>query len=202
MFTMRLLNETLSELKIYARKKYSLTKNIPILVMGVTEQEHRLLTETYTKQMEGNKENASTQSDGSNQDQLPNTSEEFFPNIAGIFELVHNYSQELKPVVTPMLRDSFDIPHFGKYTYAILIREEKLLEWGNQMDIQVDGAQAIGNTRKLVIYYRVLSQEFLHVVEKEKDIQIFTGNESKDSEVVYQAMKTVKVFRDKDIFSE
>ena len=30
---MRLLNETLSDLKVYARKKYSLTKNVPVLVL-------------------------------------------------------------------------------------------------------------------------------------------------------------------------
>jgi hypothetical protein len=83
-----------------------------------------------------------------------------------------------------MLREAFDIPHFGKYKYAIIIREEKLLEWGGQMDIQVDGAQATGKKRKLVIFYRILTQEFLHVVEYEKGIQIFGSNESTDSQTV------------------
>ena len=120
----------------------------------------------------------------------------------GIFELVQNYSPEVRPIVTPMLREVFDIPHFGKYAYVIVIREENLLEWGSQMDIQVDGEQATGKKRKLIIFYRILTQEFLHVLEKEKGIQIFTGNESTDSEVVHQAIKNVKVFRDTDIFSE
>ncbi len=198
---MRLLNETLSDLKVYARKKYSLTKNAPVLVILVTEQEHKILTETYTKLMQ-DYEKSTTASDGSDEEHSPITSEEFFPNVASIFELAHNYSKETTPIVTPMLRDAFDIPHFEKYKYAILIREEKLLEWGSQMDIQVDGAQATGKKRKLVIFYRILAQEFLHVVECEKGIQIFGNNDSADSEIVQRALKAVKVFRDIDIFSE
>ena len=59
-----------------------------------------------------------------------------------------------------------------------------------------------GKKRKLVIFYRILTQEFLHVVECEKGIQIFGSNESTDSEIVQRALKTVKVFRDIDIFSD
>jgi hypothetical protein len=198
----RVLNETLSDLKVYARKKYSLTKNVPILVILVTEQEHKILAETYTKLMQANSERSTTTSDGSNEEHSPKISEEFFPNVANIFELAHSYSKETNPIVTPMLRDVFDIPHFGKYKYAIMVREEKLLEWGSQMDIQMDGAQATGKKRKLVIFYRILTQEFLHVVECEKGIQIFESNESTDSEIVQRALKAVKVFRDNDIFSE
>jgi hypothetical protein len=99
-----------------------------------------------------------------------------------------------------MLREVFDIPHFGKYKYAIIIREEKLLEWGSQMDIQVDSVQATGNTRKLIVFYRILTHEFLHVVEREKGIRIFTNNEAVDSEMVQRALKAVKVFRAIDIF--
>ena len=74
------------------------------------------------------------------------------------------------PIVTPIIRETFEIPHFGKYKYAIIIREEKLLEGGSQMDIQVEGVQAAGKKRKLVIFFRILTQEFLHVVEYEKKV--------------------------------
>ena len=70
------------------------------------------------------------------------------------------------------------------------------------MDIQVDGVQASGKKRKLVIFYRILTQEFLHIVECEKDIQIFESNDSADSEIVQKALKAVKIFRDINIFSE
>jgi hypothetical protein len=199
---MRLLNDTLSDLKVYARKKYSLTKNIPVVVMLVTEQEHKILTETYTKLIQTTSKVSTTSSDSPDEEQSPITTEEFFPNVASIFELVHNYSNEVKPTITPILREVFDVPHFGKYKYAILIREEKLLDWGNTMDIQIEGKQASGKKRKLIIFHRILAQEFLHVVEKEKGIQIFTANENIDSEVVHQAIKNVKVFRDTDIFSD
>jgi hypothetical protein len=197
---MKLLNETLSDLKIYARKKYSLTKNVPILVMLVTEQEHKSLAETYTKPIEANKETNSTQTNESNIQQSTNVTEDFFPNVASIFELSHNYSRETTPIITPILRNAFDIPHFGKYKYAILIREEKLLEWGNLMDIQVNGVQASSSVRKIVIFYRILSHEFLHVVEREKGIRIFTDNQEMDSEIVQKAFKTVKVFQNSNIF--
>ena len=115
---------------------------------------------------------------------------------------MQNYSSEVRPIVTPILREAFDIPHFGKYKYSIIIREEKLLEWGSQMDIQVEDSQATGKKRKLVIFYRILTQEFLHVVEREKGIKIFGNNQKTDSEIVQRALKAVKVFRDLDIFSE
>ena len=62
--------------------------------------------------------------------------------------------------------------------------------------------QATGKRRKLVIFYRILTQEFLHVVEYEKGIQIFESNETADSEIVQKALKAVKIFRDINIFSE
>ena len=92
------------------------------------------------KKVKANAENGATLTDVAEEENVPHYSGEFFPNVASIFELVQNYSPEARPIVTPMLRETFDIPHFGKYKYAIIIREEKLLEWGNQMDIQVDGA--------------------------------------------------------------
>jgi hypothetical protein len=196
---MILLNETLSDLKTYARKEYSLTKNVPVLVMLLTEQEHSILKENYHRTRQAEKDAATTEV--SKEDAF-NSSEEFFPNITSIVKLVHKYSEEAKPTVTPMLRASFDIPNFGKYKYAIMIREEKLLEWGSQMDIQVNGTQATGTNRKLAIYYRILTQEFLHIIEKEKGIQILTNNEEKDSEKIYQAIKAIKIFRNTDIFSD
>ena len=199
---MRLLNSVLSDLKAYARREYSLTNNVPVLVMLITEEEHLKLKNAYDNKVKTNTENGATQTDVAKEENVLHYSEEFFPNVACIFELVQNYSSEVRPIVTPMLREAFDIPHFGKYKYAIIIREEKLLEWGSQMDIQVDGAQATGKKRKLVIFYRILTQEFLHVVECEKGIQIFGSNESTDSKIVQRALKTVKVFRDIDIFSE
>ena len=170
---MKLLNETLSDLKIYARKQYSLTKNVPVIVMLLSEEEHRKLKGTYCKTIQANCE----ATDDSKEKENIQHSEEFFSNVAEIFELLHNYSKEEKPIITPIFREAFDIPHFGKYKYAILIREEKLLEWGSKMDIQVNGAQAIGSNRKQLIYYRVLTHEFLHIVEKEKGIQIFNRND-------------------------
>jgi len=199
---MRLVNETLSNLKAFARKEYYVTQNVPVLVMLITEEEHRGLKEKNDKKVKANAENGAILKDVAKESNAPHYLEEFFPNVASIFELVQNYSSEVRPIVTPMLREAFDIHHFGKYKYAIIIREEKLLEWGSQMDIQVDGAQATGKKRKLVIFYRILTQEFLHVVECKKGIQIFGSNESTDSEIVQRALKAVKVFRDINIFSE
>ncbi len=199
---MRLLNNALSDLKAYARKEYSLTNNSPVLVMLITEQEHKILKDNYDNIVKGNIQNADTQADMAKEENVPECQEEFFPNVASIFELAQNYSSEVQPIVTPILREAFNISHFGKYKYAIIIREEKLLEWGSQMDIQVDGVQAWGKRRKLVIFYRILTQEFLHLVECEKGIQIFEGNEAADSAVVQKALKAVKMFRDINIFSE
>jgi hypothetical protein len=197
---MRLLNNALSDLKAYVRREYSLTNNGPILVMLITEEEYRILNDYYDNIVKANTENGATLTDLAEEENVPHCSEEFFPNVAIIFELVQNYSPEVRPIVTPMLREVFDIPHFGKYKYAIIIREEKLLEWGSQMDIQVDSVQATGNTRKLIVFYRILTHEFLHVVEREKGIRIFTNNEAVDSEMVQRALKAVKVFRAIDIF--
>jgi hypothetical protein len=191
---MRLVNESLSNLKAYARKEYYLTSNIPVLVMLVSEAEHKTLKEAYDNSFQTNTEQGAVIMDGSK--------EEFFPNVACIFELMHSYSSTVRPIITPILKQVFKIPHFGKYKYAIIIREEKLLEWGIQMDIQVDGAQATSRKRKFIIFYRILTQEFLHVVECEKGIQIFERIESTDSEIVQRALKAVKVFRDINIFSE
>jgi hypothetical protein len=200
--SMRLLNNALSDLKAYARKEYSLTNNSPVLVMLITEQEHSLLEYNHDNIVKDKSQNAATQTDLAKEENVPICAEEFFPNVAGIFVLAQNYSSKVRPIVTPILREAFDIPHFGKYKYAIIIREEKLLEWGSQMDIQVDGVQASGMKRKLTIFYRILTQEFLHVVEVEKGIQIFEGNETTDSAVVQKALKAVKIFRDINIFSE
>ncbi len=199
---MRLLNNALSDLKAYARKEYSLTKNGSILVMLITEKEHRILKEYYDKIVKANCENGATQTDLAKEANVAHCSEEFFPNVANIFELMQNYSFEVRPIITPILREAFDIPHFGKYKYSIIVREEKLLEWGSQMDIQVEDAQATGKKRKLVIFYRILTQEFLHIVEREKSVKIFGNNQKTDSEIVQRALKAVKVFRDLDIFSE
>jgi hypothetical protein len=199
---MRLLNNALSDLKAYARKEYSLTKNSPVLVMLITEQEHTKLENAYDNLVKANTEKVTAQTDAAKGENSPNCPEEFFPNIAGIFVLAQNYSSEVRPIVTPILREAFDIPHFGKYKYAIIVREEKLLEWGCQMDIQVDGVQASGKNRKLAIFYRILTQEFLHVVECEKGIEIFEGNETADSAVVQKALKAVKIFWDINIFCE
>ena len=199
---MILLYDTLSDLKAYTRTEYSLNDNIPVLVMLVTEEEHKILRNTYNEKFQANTENGAILKDVSKEENSPHYSEIFFPNVACISELVHSYSSKVRPIITPMLREAFDIPHFGKYKYAIMIREEKLLEWGSQMDIQVDNAQATGKKRKLVIFYRILIQEFLHVVECEKGIQIFGNNNIKDAEIVQRALKAVKVFRDIDIFSE
>jgi hypothetical protein len=199
---MRLLNNALSDLKAYARKEYYLTNNCPVLVMLITEKEHSLLKDYYDKLVKDNTQNAATQSDMAKEKNEPNYPEEFFPNVAITFELAQNYSSEVQPIVTPILRKTFDVPHFGKYKYAIIIREEKLLEWGRQMDLQIDGVQASGKKRKLVIFYRILTQEFLHLVEVEKGIQIFEGNETANSAIVQKALKAVKIFRDINIFSE
>jgi hypothetical protein len=193
---MRLLNNVLSDLKAYARREYSLTKSVPVLVMLITEEEHRKLKDNYDKIVKTYLENVAEEKT------VTHCSEEFFLNVASIFELIHNYSSEVPPIVTPMLRETFDILHFGKYKYAIVIREEKLLEWGSQMNIQINGEQAAGKKRKLLIFYRILTQEFLHILESEKDVQIFKSNGRPDSEIVQRALKAVNVFREMDMFSE
>ena len=199
---MKLLNNVLSDLKAYARREYSLVNYGSILVMLITEEEHTKLKNAYDNIVKAKTENGATQTDMAKEDNVPICPDEFFPNVAGIFVLSQNYSSKVRPIVTPILREAFDIPHFGKYKYAIIVREEKLLEWGNQMDIQVDGVQATGKKRKLAIFYRILTQEFLHLVEYEKGIQILEGNETADSAVVQKALKAVKIFRDINIFCE
>ena len=184
-----------------ARKEYSLTNNGSILVMLITEEEHKKLKNTYDKLVKANTEKETTQTDAAKEENSPNCPEEFFPNVATLFMLAQNYSPEARPIVTPILRETFDIPHFGKYKYAIIIREQKLLGWGSQMDIQVDGVQATGKKRKLVIFYRILTQELLHLMEVEKGIQIYKGNETADLAIVQKALKAVKIFRDINIFS-
>ncbi len=188
--------------KLMPRREYSLTNNGSILVMLITEEEHTKLKKAYDNIVKVNTEKEAIQTGAAKEENSPTCPEEFFPNVASIFELAQNYSPQVRPIVTPILRETFDIPHFGKYKYAIIIREEKLLEWGSQMDIQVDGVQASGKKRKLVIFYRILTQEFLHIVECEKGIQIFESNETADSAIVQKALKAVKIFRDINIFSE
>jgi len=46
---MILLNCVLSDLKAYARREYFLNNNIPVLVMLITEEEHRGLKEKNDK---------------------------------------------------------------------------------------------------------------------------------------------------------
>jgi hypothetical protein len=119
------------------------------------------------------------------------TQKSFFPNVASICELLHSYSSKVRPIITPLLREALDIPHFGKYKYAIMIREEKLLEWGSDMNLVVDGVQATGNIRKLIIFLRVLTHEFLHVVEREKNIRIFTNNEETDADIATETAQKI-----------
>lgn len=198
---MRLVNETTANLKAYARKEYYLTKNLPVLVILITEEDYKLLNDNYNKIVQVNPENGTVQ-DSTTESNAPHDLEEFFPNVACIFELIHNYSSQVQPVVTPILRKLFDIPHFGKYKYVIIIREEKLLEWGNQMDIQVNGTQATDSIRKLVIFYKILTHEFLQVVEREKGIRIFTDNKDVDLEIEEKAVNAVKIFKGDNIFSD
>jgi hypothetical protein len=198
---MRLVNETLSNLKAYARKEYYVTQNVPVLVMLITEEEHRLLQSCYLETTKEINEQGSRIRDISKESQATHYSEEFFPVVACTTRLIHTSSPEAFPIITTTLREAFDIPHFGKYKYTIMIREEQLLEWGRQMDIQVNSLQATGNTRKLMIFYRILTHEFLHVVEREKCIRIFTDNKSLDSEIVTRAFQSVKFSISADIFS-
>jgi hypothetical protein len=196
---MRLYNETLSELKAYARKEYALNSNVPVLVMLITEEEHSILKDYLTNIT---KTQTQTNQKDQKQEEALNYSEAFFPDIAIITELEHNYSSKQTPVVTTMLREAFEIPNFSKYKYAILIREEQLLNWGSQMNIIVDGVQAQGKIRKTVILYRILTLEFLHIIEKEKGIQIFTDNQTQDAEIAHRAFENIKIFKHLNIFPE
>jgi hypothetical protein len=196
---MRLYNETLSDLKAYARKEYALNSNVPVLVMLITEEEHSILKDYFNNIMKTQSE--TTQKDDK-QEEAPNYSEKFFPDIAIIIELEHNYTSKQAPVVTNILREAFELPNFGKYKYAIVIREEQLLDWGSQMNIIVDGVQAQGKIRKTVILYRILTIEFLHIIEKEKGIQIFTDNQTQDAEIAHKAFTNVKIFKNLNIFAD
>jgi hypothetical protein len=200
---MRLLNEAkLSSFKAYARKKYFLNHNVHVFVMLITEEEHRGLRYCYNTIIQENTEKGVHLIDMGKEVKSPHYLEEFFPNVASTCMLIQQPSHKTLPVFTTILKRAFDIPNFSKYKYAILIREEKLLEWGKQWDIEVNGEQATGNIRKLSIFFNLLTHEFLHVVETEKGNRIYTDNINIDRELVHQAMKEIKGFSYRDIFSE
>ena len=94
---MRLVNNALSDLKAYDRREYSLTNNGPVLVMLITDEEHRMLKDYYDKIVKANPENGAAQTDVAKEENVPHCPEEFFPNVASIFELSQNYSYEVRP---------------------------------------------------------------------------------------------------------
>jgi len=118
---MRLLNNALSNLKAYARREYYLTDNGSVLVMLITEEEHRTLKDYYDNIVKANTENVAEE------ENVTHCSEEFFPNVASTFELVQNYSPEVRPIVTPILREAFDIPHFGNINTLLLFERRNCL---------------------------------------------------------------------------
>ena len=83
---MRLLNNALSDLKAYARREYFLTNNDSILVMLITEEEHTKLKNAYDNFVKANTEKEATQTDAAKEENSPNCPEEFFPNVASIFD--------------------------------------------------------------------------------------------------------------------
>ena len=59
----------------------------------------------------------------------------------------------------------------------------------------------LGGRHKLEAFL-AQTYSFFFVVEFEKGIQIFEGNETDDSAIVQKALKAVKMFRDINIFSD
>ena len=197
---MRIVNQTLSDLKVYARKEYDLNHNVPILVMLITEEESNALRECHNSIVKGGLERNIPLVDSSKDAQVPLYSADFLPNVAATVLLMHNTSTNNPSIITPLLR-VFEIPNFAKYKYAIIIREKKLLEWVTPMTIEANGVPATEKVRKTCMFFNILTHELLHIVELEKNIRIYASNKH-DSEELNKAMKNVKFFQNVKLFSE
>jgi hypothetical protein len=75
---MILQNDTLSDLKAYARRTYYLNNNVPVLVILISEEEHKILRNTYNEIVQANYENGAILKDVSKEEDVPHYSEEFF----------------------------------------------------------------------------------------------------------------------------
>jgi hypothetical protein len=85
-----------------------------------------MLKDNYENIVKGNIQNADTQADMAKEENVPNF-KRIFPNVACIFELAQNYSSEVQPIVTLILRETFNISTLEINTLLLFVRE--LLEW-------------------------------------------------------------------------
>ena len=132
---MRIANDTLSDLKIYAREAYSINRNIPILTMLITEEEHSELSKAYDDWLELLEEKDAQIIDMYKKEDLSHCSDEFCPNTACCFSLV--YKRPPIHMLTALVGTLFKIPDFAKYKYALIVREEKLLARARELSLQI-----------------------------------------------------------------
>jgi hypothetical protein len=192
---MRIANDTLAELKVYARKVYSINHNIPILTMLITEEEHGELCKGYDEWLKQSKEKGVQIIDMNKKEDLSHYSEEFCPNTACCFSLVH----KRPPIhmLTIIVETLFTIPNFVKYKYALIIREEKLLEYAKgfvNLRTTLRNGEVTDTERRVFALADLLTHEFLHIIERELNIRIYTDDLEKDRRIIADTMKRIGCF--------
>ena len=177
---MRIANDTLSDLKIYAREAYSINRNIPILTMLITEEEHSELSKAYDDWLELLEEKDAQIIDMYKKEDLSHCSDEFCPNTACCFSLV--YKRPPIHMLTALVGTLFKIPDFAKYKYALIVREEKLLEYAKgfkNLKTTLRNGEVTDTERRMFALADILTHEFLHIIERELKKRIFTDDPEK-----------------------
>jgi hypothetical protein len=190
---MKIANEALSDLKVYARKVYSINHNMPILTMLITEDEHKELCKGYEEWLKQSKARGILK-DVDKKEDVSHRSEEFCPNAACCFPLVHKHPP--LPMLTMIVETVFTIPNFAKYKYAIIIREERLSEYtkGFTNLKKLGNGEATDRERRMFALADLLTHEFLHIIERELKIRIYTDDLEKDRRMVADTLKRIGRF--------
>jgi hypothetical protein len=89
------------------------------------------------------------------------------------------------------------IPNFVKYNYGLVIREEKLLEYAKDslnLRTTLRNGEVTDTERRVYALAGILTHEFLHIIERELNMRIFTDDLEKDRVIVADTMKRVGCF--------
>lgn len=192
---MKIVNEALSDLKVYARKTYGINYNIPVLTMLLTEEDHKRLCEEYNLHVEKTEKDGKPTINLSKKEDFFHTSEEFFPSQACMFPLVQRHLATTMPIVTTIIKNAWTISHFSRYKYVIMIREEKLLEYAQRCfptNLNSASGEMTDKSRKTFALMWLLTHEFLHVIERELNKKIHTLDAETDSQIILDVMKQIK----------
>lgn len=110
-------------------------------------------------------------------------SEEFFPAVAMVFSVPRVMKRKTRPLLFSIIKDLWKVPKIDRYEYFILMRQEKLEEYGKKR-FSLTGDIASVDIGELGFSY-LLAHEFLHIVEKELDMPIYTGDILKDEKITF-----------------